>query len=329
MSQSTVHRSIGARPAMEAADMQERWGAPRCGYRANAAMLWIGTRILPLGYGLVWLAAIYFLLFCPRARRASGRYMALVAGGRLGVIVRSWRVYRHMVAYGFLLLDRALMLARAGHGFAIDCEGLLHLTRAPTSEEEGVIVLSAHFGMAEISAPYMRKVGMRRGLNIVMYQDTKDGTERFHTQYRKLLEGTNVISTTDPLAAGMKIISALKRGEMVAMRADRTMSGKGVAVTLLGERLVLPAGPFMAAVLSGAPVVYIDTVRMGYRRYRCAIASGGRYGEDEGGTREERIERAAQDFAAHLEGMLRRYPRQWGNFYDLWAVQRVDVQALA
>jgi predicted LPLAT superfamily acyltransferase len=43
------------------------------------------------------------------------------------------------------------------------------------------------------------------------------------------------------------------------------------------------------------------------------------YGEATGGSRDERMQRAAEDYAAFLEGILRKYPYQWGNFYEFWA----------
>ena len=45
------------------------------------------------------------------------------------------------------------------------------------------------------------------------------------------------------------------------------MTGKTVRARLLGDDVELPAGPFVAAVLSGAPVVNVYTCRLGYRRY--------------------------------------------------------------
>ena len=110
------------------------------------------------------------------------------------------------------------------------------------------------------------------------------------------------------------------------MRADRTLNGKGVAVTLLGRRVELPAGPFVAAALSGAAVLQVYTCRVGHRWYRCTISAARRYGDGAGGSRDERVARAAQDFATHLEGVLRQFPDQWSNFYDLWAAQAAGRQ---
>ena len=143
---------------------------------------------------------------------------------------------------------------------------------APSSMDKDFATKAAQAGMAEIAAPYFRSMGIDRPVHIVMYQDPRDGTEAFHRRHRRRLGDIPVISTTDPLAAGVKIMRALKAGAVVALRADRTLAGKGVPVTLLGDRVLLPAGPFVAAALSGAPVVYVYTCRVGHRAYRCTIS---------------------------------------------------------
>jgi predicted LPLAT superfamily acyltransferase len=289
-------------------------------------MLALASRFLWLGYGLVWIIAACFFLLLPRARRASMRFLQRVDAAASANAPRprqqprgrcAFQSYRHFVEYGRLLLDRALVLARPHHGFTIDCSGLIHLRNAAETSR-GVILLSAHFGMTEIAAPYVGKMGIGRRMNIVMYQDPRDGTEQFHLKYRHMLQDVNVISTIDPLAAGVRIMAALSRGEIVAMRADRTLDGKGTTARLLGETLQLPAGPFIAAALSGARVLYVDTLRVGHRHYRCLISEAPAHGTP---TREHYIARAAADFAAHLDQIVPRYPLQWGNFFDLWATQ--------
>ncbi len=279
-------------------------------------MLWAGSRFLRLGYFFVWFGALYFFLLFPRARRASVKYLDRLRPGR-SRIRQGWETYRHMMEYGFLLLDRALMLTKAKHGFAIECEGRPHLLEAAAAGG-GVMMFTGHFGNAEVAAPYMQRMGLARAIHLVMYRDETDGTERFHATNQHQLAGVHVINTTDALAAGIKMIAALRRGELVALRADRTMRGKSVRVMLLGDEVDLPAGPFVAAALSGAPVVHVYTCRLGYRRYACLISEARRYGEESGGTRDERVAAAAVDFAKHLEAVVRRYPYQWGNFYDLW-----------
>jgi len=273
-------------------------------------------RFLWVSYVLLWFSIFYFFIFSGKARRASMMYLDRVTPGRSW-----WRrrvdTYRHMRAFGSLLLDRGVMLTSRRHGFHISGEGLEHLAAAG-DDPNGVVLLTAHFGNAEIGAPYIREMGLKRPVNLVMYRNEADGTERFHATHHRLLADMKVISTTDPLSAGLKIIAALRRGEMVAMRADRKMDGKTVGAELLGGQVELPSGPFVAAVLSGAPVLSVYTVRLGYRTYRCFMSPARRYTVGEGETRDEVIGRAAKDFAGDLEKMLRRFPLQWSNFYDFW-----------
>lgn len=318
MSQGAAERTAGSET-----DVRKRWGVPRFGYYSNTIMLWVGSRVLWVGYFMVWFAAIYFFLFAPKARRASIAYLDRLRPGR-SMMRRYWETYRHMIEFGLLLLDRAVMLLSPKHGFAVSGDGLGNLTRV-TVGDKGVMMLTAHFGNAEVAAPYILRMGVERPIHIVMYQQSADATERFHTKHRRMLSKMNIISTTDPLVAGVKIIAALRNGDVVAMRADRALRGKTIPTQLLGTEVDLPAGPFMTAALSGSPVVNVYTCRLGYRRYVCVISKVQSYGEDQPGTRDERIARAAHDFSQFLDGMIRKYPLQWGNFYDLWKTTRVDV----
>jgi predicted LPLAT superfamily acyltransferase len=312
--------------ATTAPPIRQRWGVPRCGYYANAAWLAVARVSLPAAYVLAWLVAANFLLFVPRARRGSIAYLDRIhAPQKRWLPRRLWDTYRHLVEFGYLLIDRALMLARPRHGFRIQCAGLQNMAAASAADgpstPPGVILLSAHFGNAEIGIPYLPQMGYCRPIHIVMYHEPDDAHERFHTRHRRLLADMDIISTTDPVVAGLGIMAALKQGDTVAMRADRTLAGKGLAVTLLGHAVVLPAGPFLAAVLSGAPVLYVYTCRLGYRRYACRFSAVHRYQESPEEPRAALLARAAQDFTSHLESLLREFPFQWSNFYDYWTEQ--------
>jgi predicted LPLAT superfamily acyltransferase len=300
-----------------AANIRHRWGASHFGYYANTAMLWIGSRFLVLAYLFVGIGALYFFLCVPRARRASMSYLDRLRPNR-SLLRRWWQTYRHMTVFGLLLLDRALMLTTSRHHFSISAAGLPNLTK-PAAAGEGVLMLTAHFGNAEAAAPYMSRMGVTRPVHLVMYRDPADATEKFHTRHRRLLSNVHIISTTDPLAAGIKIINALRHGDVVALRADRAMQGKTLPSSLLGAPIHLPAGPFLAAALSGAPVVHVYTCRLGYRRYLCRVSPTYRYGPDQPGTRDQRIACAAADFTKHLEEVIHLHPLQWSNFYNLWA----------
>lgn len=303
--------------------LRHRWGLPRFGYYSYHAALALGARIRPLAYCVDWLVALYFLLCVPRARRGSMKYLDLLySPKRRSLLQRYWHTYQHLIHFGYLLLDRALMLAKPRHGYRIECQGLANFPKSFADHAQGVILLSAHFGNAEVGIPYLPQMGFDRPIHIVMYHDPHDAHERVHMRHQLLLADMPIISTTDPLAAGLSIMAALKKGDTVAMRADRILAGKGIPVMLLGQRVCLPAGPFLAAVLSGVPVLYIYTCRLSYRRYACRFSAAHRYQETPDTPREALLARAAQDYAIHLESLLKEFPFQWSNFYDYWTEQR-------
>jgi predicted LPLAT superfamily acyltransferase len=222
--------------------------------------------------------------------------------------------YRHMVMFGYLLLDRAVMLAGGADRFAVEVQGAEHYHVARAAGR-GMLLLTAHFGCAEVTAPALADLPGAPPVNVVMYQDLQAATEMFHVEHRHAFAGVRLISTSDAMDAGLKVMAALKRGETVALRADRALDSRTIETTLLGGPVHLPAGPFVAAVLSGAPVIQVHTVRLGYRRYRVILSPPKTYS---GAARSELLADAARDFASTLEPLLAAYPLQWGNFHDVW-----------
>jgi predicted LPLAT superfamily acyltransferase len=102
--------------------------------------------------------------------------------------------------------------------------------------------------------------------------------------------------------------------------ADRNVDGKDLArYPFLGAPAGFPQGPFRMAMLLNCPVV------MMVGRYR-----GGRTYEVFFESLAEASDARAQDSAARLDDMMRRYvarlehycretPFNWFNFYDFWA----------
>ena len=171
-------------------------GASRFGYYSNLAMLWLGMRFLRLAYIFVWIAAIYFFLFVPSARRGSMRYLDLLhAPKKRGLLRRYWQTYRHMVEFGKLILDRALMLARPGHRFFPSAAkawkhphaGRRHRRRQPFGY---AIMLSRRTSATPRAwSRICTSSADHRPIHIVMYQDAREPTGlKFHMRHRHARE---------------------------------------------------------------------------------------------------------------------------------------------
>ena len=286
------------------------------GYRGNMFMLRIGQICLPAGYLLVAFAAFWFWLFKPKIRQASDDFLNRVYGPRPWFV--RWRQsYRHLLTFGILLLDRSVELAQTKNNFQVQVPGLQQM-RDSLKSDRGVVILTGHFGSPELAVPHIKDLDEARPFNFVIYRDITDKTERFHFDQWNAVKSIHVISSIDALSAGVQMMAALHRNESVGMRADRAMSGRTVAVSLLGRRVGMPAGPFTAAVLSRAMVVTAFNLRVGYRRYHMYTSEPRYYEFSDPCSKQAAIEQAAHDYAAELEKLLRRYPYQWGNFYNFW-----------
>ncbi len=293
-----------------------RWtGRTRGGYLGN----WIFLNLLRLGgpflgYFLLVPVAFYFLLFAPQAVKASQTYLR-----RLGCQPRSglgkwWLTYKHFYSFGQTLLDRVAIIAGNAARYAFVFEGQHHLETA-LAKGKGVLILGAHFGNWQAAAHLLGS--LNAPVHIVAYDNEVAPVNQLFAEalQKKLF---SVISL-DHAAASLEIMAALKRGEIVAMHADRSLGDKhSLRLNFLGAPANFPSGPYAVAALSGAPLIHTFAVRRQVRSYHFYayppqhLAFGSRR------DRPQQLAQWAALFVQRLETHLKNHPLQWYNFYDFW-----------
>jgi predicted LPLAT superfamily acyltransferase len=132
--------------------------------------------------------------------------------------------------------------------------------------------------------------------------------------------GISVIDLKDPMQASLLIIAALTRGETCCMLADRTAGDlqHTLAVPFCGGHARFPTGPFIAAGLTGAPILPTFCIKTGLARYTTFALPPWRVRFSSRAARSLELHAAVSRFAHELEWVVRRYPLQWHNFYDFW-----------
>jgi lauroyl/myristoyl acyltransferase len=110
----------------------------------------------------------------------------------------------------------------------------------------------------------------------------------------------------------LELVAALRRGEIVAVQADRALGTRGDAlIPFFGAPAPFPMGPFLLAAAVRVPLVPAF----------CVLAADGRYAvrvAEPLETQRGREQEAARAWVAVLEGVVREHPTQWFNFFDLW-----------
>lgn len=284
---------------------QRKWNGQSRGGRFGNAFFVFLIRFLGIRAAYIFLAfvAVYFIPFAPKATRSIWKYYRK----RLNKSVLSSIVnlYLHFYTFGQTLIDKVAMRSGLQSGYSFEFDNYDRFLEI-INGEEGVVLVGAHVGCWEAGSGFFGKYGKK--INIVKLdlelQDVKDaiGTEGGDYKIIPLNEGL--------IDAMLKINVALNNGEYVCFNGDRYLDyDSTIAHDFLGSEAHFPLGIFKIAVKCRKPVVFYFAMREKGRKYRFAFT--------------EITERLSEKelvakYAETLESIVRKYPRQWFNFYDYW-----------
>lgn len=291
--------------------------------RSNATalriMTWIALRCgRPVARGVLHLIALYFVLFAPRAGRASRHYLARALGRR-----PTWRDrYAHVFCFAATILDRVYFLREPGRRLQVAVQGHEHVQRC-LDEGRGAFLVGAHIGSFEALRDASR---LRPEMNVtmVMYPDNA----RLINQALAAIAPDrlpDIIALGRPEAM-LQIRDRLAANGLVGLLGDRSLPAAESARTrplqlpFLGQPALFGDGPFRLAALLRQRVVFMVGLYLGGARYevRFVPLADFREREPDAAARERRIEAALCDYVALLESLCREQPYNWFNFHDFW-----------
>lgn len=286
------HRERGTRGAARFM----KWLALRCGRRVARLALY------PV--------CAYFLLFSPRARNASRRYLDLALGRR----ARVGDLWRHYFTFAATVLDRVYFLAGQFDRFEIEIQGLDTLRRT-LANGRGCLLIGAHLGSFEL----LRNLAIEHQMRVsaVMYESNADKiTDVLRSVNSEIASGTIAPSSVDTV---LRISERLEAGEIVAMLGDRLAgSEKRVMCRFFGNQAPLPQGPLLLAQSLRVPVMLFVGLYRGGARYSVIFEPFCGEPSHERAARTAWVQQSAQRYADRLEQLCRFAPYNWFNFYDFW-----------
>jgi lauroyl/myristoyl acyltransferase len=170
-----------------------------------------------------------------------------------------------------------------------------------------LISLTAHVGNWELAGRLLAG-RMERTTHVVVAEE-----EALHLDQwvRRNGDGVRFVTRSRPTIS-LELVAALRRGEVVAVQGDRALGTRGDAlIPFFGRPAPFPLGPFLLARAVGVPLVAAF----------CVLDSDGRYTVkvvDPIVVRRGSEEDAARAWVSSLENVVRQYPTQWFNFFDVW-----------
>lgn len=189
-------------------------------------------------------------------------------------------------------------------------EGRWEPLRAQLATGRGAIIASPHLGNWPLGSVYLGRTGVPVR-NVLYYNH---GAQEMESGVARRGKVKQTFIGTDPFSM-LEVVEALRRGELVAMAADKPWDSRSVEARFFGKQCRFPLGPVRVARLAGAPIFPAFCVWERPREFRVIL----RDPIEVGGGDPEAAERAAvQELARVFEETIAAHLPVWFNFTPAW-----------
>ena len=262
-----------------------------------------------VGYFILLFVVPFYMLF------ARARYLAIYRYFRVQheypVMKSFFRTYRNHFLFGQMMLDRFAVYAGQKNYKIDNPDNNLFLQMVNASH--GCVLASSHVGNPELCG-YLLSQDSKRINSLIFGGEAKE----VQKNRSMILDDNNVrlIPVLDDMSHIFLINEALTDGEMISLPCDRSFgSGKTVECEFLNGKADFPVGAFVMALQFNVPVIALFVLKISTKTYRAHVVS---VPVPQEGNKREQINEMTRSFANILEGIVRKYPEQWFNFYNFW-----------
>jgi lauroyl/myristoyl acyltransferase len=194
----------------------------------------------------------------------------------------------------------------------VKLDGLPNLEEA-LKYGKGAILLSAHLGNWELGGYVMGKTGYSINAVVLTHQNKK--VNEFFINQRSM----GNFKSIEIGASLRKCYKALKNNELLALLADRNFSGTGLMTEFFGLRTLMPKGPAVFSIRTGAVIVPTYMIRQDDDTFKMMFEKPiyPQTGSDENLA----VENLMKQYLPSVENAIRQHPSQWYVFRCFWEDQ--------
>ncbi|MCP1727724.1 putative LPLAT superfamily acyltransferase [Natronospira proteinivora] len=265
-------------------------------------------------------AALYFLLFNGRARRASMHYFRRLHAFDPSQPRPGWRTtFRHFWQFVRANIKRVEAWSGGGDPDALEMPNW-EAFQSLLDRGQGALLVGAHAGNLEVGRALATRYPEVK-INALIYTAN---ARKYNRVMRALNRehGARVIMVEEIGAdTALMLKSRIDQGEFVVIVGDRApvaVDSPRVRLPFLGDETDFPIGPWVLAHALQCPVYgffYMDRPDGNARIYFERFAERLRLPRRE---REAKLRSVVDEYVRRLESLLCEYPYQWYNFYDFW-----------
>ena len=184
--------------------------------------------------------------------------------------------------------------------------------------KDGGILLMSHLGNWEMAARLLKQ--QQEDLPMLLYMGIKEkeGLERLQKEELRKA-GVKIVGVDKNEESPFSVVEGirfLQDGGLVSLSGDIVWheGQRQVQVDFLGHKALLPAAPYIFALVSGAPLFAFFSFRTSSNSYHFSLSDPIVIQASSRQNREAAISRAAQHYADLLAKALREHPFEWYHF---------------
>lgn len=191
----------------------------------------------------------------------------------------------------------------------IGIEGREHLDGA-LKEGKGVINLALHLGNWELGGAVVG--GLKYPASAIVLEHKSKRVNDFFVKQRAINNFRSI-----PIGFQIKeCFRALRRNEMVAIVGDKDYTSNGVYVDFFGKKALLPKGPAVVSLRTGAPIVFSVLTREKGDKFILHFEKPIKYTPTD--DHEKDVRELMKIYIKFFEKYVRKYPDQWYVFRKVW-----------
>lgn len=258
-------------------------------------------------YFLLLFVCLYFVFFAFNSTKSV--YYLFRKRLNYGRLSAAFNVYKSYFTFGKIQIDRLAMTVGLKHKYSFEFDGIENIENL-LKQKNGGILLTAHIGNFNLARHFIEKENNLPNINMVV-------SDLEHEEIKNYLESVTgkstikIIVLKDDFSHIFKMKNALQNNELLLFAADRFMeNSKTYTREFMGKPVEFPQGPFKLAARNKIPVLFVHIMREKNFHYHFYARA---YNPEE-----NNVKNLLKAYLDNLEGMLRKYPHQWYNYYDYW-----------
>ncbi len=286
-----------------------QWSGKTDGLPWMQKSLVVMLRFLPMWllYGIMALVLPFYMIFGKGFRATFVYYRNAFHSGCFKSCLY---VYKNYFQFGQVVLDRFAYYA--GKKFRITVDGM-ELFREMERRPEGFVTFSAHVGNYEM-AGYALATELKTMNALVYAQESEVVMNNRKSQFDS--HRIRMVPVAPDMSHLFALNAALDEGNIVSVPVDRIYgSQKCAEIPFFGRMAKFPLGGFALAAQKGVDALSIFVMKESYCAYHVYVQP---VGYDKAAPRQERAMQLGRNYVAQLERILKIYPTQWYNYFDLW-----------